>query len=160
MVVAVGKRCKSPVELSRELDLWWRGYLLVDDKHVGVRGKDVIWYLGVDKTGDIVHAEALKEPTVTAMGEFFKTVRDDLSYRMKGLTSDQEGIIHWAFQRLFPGKPHQVCVKHALETLDRHLGYSRRRRRIKSLQRKVRAQLRSLTPTVAAPRVPVVSGKR
>jgi transposase-like protein len=144
MVVAVGKRCKSPVELSKELDLWWRGYFLVDDKHVGVRGKDVTWYLGVDKTGDIVHAEAFKEATVTAMGEFFKTVRDDLSYRMKGLTSDQEGIIRWAFQRIFPGKPHQLCVKHALEALDRHLGYSKARRRIKSLQRKVRAQLRSL----------------
>jgi transposase-like protein len=144
MVVMVGKRCKSPVELSRELELWWRGYFLVDDKHVGVRGKDVRWYLGVDKTGDIVHAEAFKEPTVTAMGEFFKTLRDDLSYRMKGLTSDQEGIIRWAFRRIFPGKPHQLCVKHALETLDRHLGYSKARRRITSLQRRVRAQLRSL----------------
>ena len=45
-VVAVGKRCKSLEELSRELDLWWRGYFLVDDKHVGVRGKDLSWYLG------------------------------------------------------------------------------------------------------------------
>jgi transposase-like protein len=144
MVVAVGKRCKSPAELSRELDLRWRGYFLVDDKHVGIRGKDVTWYLGVDKTGDIVHAEALKEPTVTAMGEFFKTIRNDLSYRLKGLTSDQEGIIRWAFKRIFPGKPHQVCLRHALESLDRHLGYTRARSRIRNLQRKVRAQLRSL----------------
>jgi transposase-like protein len=144
MVGAVGKRCKSPVEVSRELDLWWRGYFLVDDKHVGIRGKDVTWYLGVDKTGDVVHAEVLKEPTVTAMGEFFRRVRDDLPYRMKGLTSDQEGIIRWAFKRVFPGKPHQLCVRHALEALDRHLGYSRARRRIKTMQRRVQALLRSL----------------
>ena len=78
------------------------------------------------------------------MGEFFHVVKDDLPYRMKGLTSDQEGIIRWAFRRVFPWKPHQLCVKHALETLDRHLGYSRARRRIKTMQQKVRALLRSL----------------
>jgi hypothetical protein len=46
----------------------WRGYFLADDKHAGIRGKDVTWYLGVDRTGDVVDVDVLREPTVTAMG--------------------------------------------------------------------------------------------
>jgi hypothetical protein len=114
----------------------------------------------IDKTGDIVHADVLKEPTVTAMGEFFHVVKDDLPYRMKGLTSDQEGIIRWAFRRVFPWKPHQLCVKHALETLDRHLGYSRARRRIKTMRSRRFGRCYGPYPTVAVRRVLVVSGKK
>jgi transposase-like protein len=146
MVEEVGTECKTPAELSRELGLTeWRGYLVADDKHISVGGKTVPWYLGVDTTGDIVHADVLKERTVTEMtGSFFQIIRDDLAYPMKGLTSDQEVLFGLAFGKVFPGKPHQMCMTHALDSLDKHLGYVRQHGRIEKRKREVRALLRSL----------------
>lgn len=144
MVEAVGKRCKTPAELSQELDLEWRGYLLADDKHIGVRGKDFSWYIAVDKSGDIIHANVMKEQTVTKMVEFFQVVKDDLRYRMKGLTTDQEILFQLAHKKVNPSKPHQICLQHALESLDRHIGYVRQVGQLKRMQRKIRERLRSL----------------
>jgi len=144
MVMRVAERCKTPAEMSRELGLNWRGYLIADDKRVPVRGKAVSWYAGVDKTGDIVHAEMMVHPTVSGMAEFFETVRDDLQYRMRGLTTDQEILFHLAYRRVYPGKPHQICLKHAVESLDRQLGYTRQLTKRAHLQRKMQALMRSL----------------
>ena len=124
MVMAVAGRCKSPVEISQELELdMWRGYVLADDKHVSVGGRDVTYYLAVDKTGDILHADVMREPTVSGMISFFEVLRDSFDYRMRGLTSDQEQLFRLAYRRVFPGKPHQICLYHALESLDRQIGY-------------------------------------
>ena len=52
MVIAVAGRSKSLAEMSQELQLdMWRGYALADDKHVSVGGRDMAYYLAVDKTG-------------------------------------------------------------------------------------------------------------
>lgn len=144
MVMRVAERCKTPAEMSRELGLAWRGYMIADDKRVAVRGKDVAWYVGVDTTGDIIHAEMMVHPTVGGMAEFFETFRDELQYPMRGLTTDQEMLFHLAYRRVYPGKPHQLCLKHALESLDRHLGYTRQVRRRQHLQYKMRTLMRSL----------------
>jgi transposase-like protein len=144
MVESVGRRCKTPAEISEELRLNWRGYLIADDKHISVRGKDVTWYLAVDKTGDIVHSEAMKERTVTNMVRFFKVVRDDLAYPMKGLTTDQEVLFTIAHRKVFLSKPHQLCLKHALDVIDRRIGYTREVGKIGRLKRKIKGQLMSL----------------
>jgi len=144
MVEAVGRRCKTPAELSQELGLQWRGYLIADDKHLGVGGKDVSWYVAVDKSGDIVHADAMKERTVTKMVEFFQVLKNDLRYRMKGLTTDQEILFRLAHQKVNPTKPHQICLQHAFESLDGHIGYVRAVGQLHRLQRKIRERLRSL----------------
>ena len=146
MVDEIGRACKTPAEMSRELGLTdWRGYLVADDKHISIDGKNVVWYLGVDTTGDVIHADTLKERTVTEMiGSFFGVIRDELSYPMKGLTSDQEVLFALAFGKVFPGKPHQICITHALDSLDKHLGYVRQKGRIEKRKREVRAMLRSL----------------
>lgn len=145
MVQAVGRRCKTPQEMSKELGLdMWRGYLIADDKHIAVSGKAMSWYLGVDKSGDILHAAVMRERTVGAMVAFFETIRDGLGYRLKGLTTDQEVLFSLAYGQTFPGKPHQYCLKHALESLDRHLGYYRQQQRKKRLQQQLREIFRSL----------------
>jgi transposase-like protein len=144
MVEAVGARCKTPLELSQELGLEWRGYLIADDKHIGIGGKDFSWYVAVDKSGDIIHADVMKERTVTKMAEFFQVCKNDLDYRMKGLTTDQEVLFRLAYKKVYPSKPHQLCLQHALESLDRHLGYVRQAGQIKRLQRQIRERLRSL----------------
>jgi len=145
MVQAVGQRCRTPEEMSKELGLdMWRGYLIADDKHIAVRGTTVPWYLGVDKSGDILHAVVMPERTVGAMVKFFETIRDGLHYRLKGLTTDQEVLFSLAYGRTFAGKPHQYCLKHALESLDRRLGYHRQLLRKKHLQQQLREIFRSL----------------
>jgi transposase-like protein len=145
MVETVGMRCKTPAEMSRTLGLdMWRGYLLTDDKHIGVGGKRLVWYLAVDKCGDIVHAGLLMERTVGSMVEFFETVRDDVGYHLRGLTTDQEQLLALGFERVYAGKPHQYCLKHAYDSLDRLLGYHRQRDRYKILQRRIQDRLRGL----------------
>jgi transposase-like protein len=101
MVEAVGARCKTPLELSQELGLEWRGYLVADDKHIGIGGKDFSWYVAVDKSGDIIHADVMKERTVTKMAEFFQVCKNDLDYRMKGLTTDQEVLFRLAYKKVY-----------------------------------------------------------
>lgn len=145
MVYEVGLRCKTPQEMSRELGLdMWRGYLVADDKHVAVNGKRVPWYLGVDRSGDIIEAVVMRERTVGAMVEFFEVVRDVCRYRLRGLTTDQEQLFHLAFGRVFGGKPHQYCLKHALDSLDRQLGYQRQVGQRERLKRKLRSILEGL----------------
>jgi transposase-like protein len=145
MVYALGLRCKTPREMSAELGLdMWRGYLVADDKHIDVGGKTIPWYLGVDSSGDIVHAVVMREPTVGAMVDFFEVIRDGCRYRLRGLTTDQEQLFGLAFRRVYARKPHQYCIKHALDTLDRQLGYQRQVARRANLQRRLRAILEGL----------------
>jgi transposase-like protein len=126
------------------MGLEWRGYLIADDKHIGVRGKDYSWYIAVDKSGDILHADVMKDRTVTNMVKFFQVFKDDLRYRMKGLTTDQENLFRLSYAKVYPSKPHQICLQHALESLDRHIGYVRQIGQIHRMQKKVRERLRSL----------------
>lgn len=86
----------------------------------------------------------MKERTVTEMVRFFEVIGDNLRYRLKGLTTDQENLFALASGKVFSGKPHQICIKHALESLDKRLGYTRQKKDVGRLQKKIRAQLRSL----------------
>jgi hypothetical protein len=114
MVYAMGRRCKTPQELSAELGLdMWRGYLVTDEKHIDVRGSTMPWYLGLDSRGDIVHATVMGEQNVGAMVHFFETIRDGCHYRLRGLTSDQEQLFALAFPRVFAGKPHRCLIETA-----------------------------------------------
>lgn len=145
MVEVVGLHCKSPCEMSEEFGMdMWRGYLLTDDKHIAVGGKRLVWYVAVDKSGDIVHAELLPERTVGAMGTFFETVRDQAGYHLRGLTSDQEQLLALGFKWVYAEKPHQYCLKHAYDSVDRLLGYHRQRDRYTSLQKRIQDRLRGL----------------
>jgi transposase-like protein len=149
MVVEIGKRCKTPYEMSHELCLKrLLGYLLVDDKRISVGGKKVRWYFGLDKTGDILHAEMMKEYNVSNMVAFFKVIRDGLHYKLKGLTTDQEILFSLAHDKVFAGKPHQTCIKHVFESLDRYLGYTSKVGTLKRLKIKFRERFRMMPDCV------------
>lgn len=144
LVLEVAEQCKTPAEMSRQLGLDWRGFLIVDDKHISVHGKNVVWYVSVDRGGDILHAEVMPAQTVGGMVEFFEVLRDDLSYPMKGLTTDEESLFTLAYRRVYPGKPHQICIKHVLDGIDRRIGYTAKQRALEAWKRRIREVVRSL----------------
>ncbi len=144
LVLQVAEQCKTPAELSKELDLYWRGWLITDDKHISVHGKNVVWYVGVDRGGDIPHVEVMPEPTVGGMVEYFEVFRDKLAYPMKGMTSDEESVIGLGYSHIYPGKPHQICIKHVLDGLDRRIGYTVRQRDLERWKHRMREVVRSL----------------
>ena len=126
LVLEVAEHCKTPAEMSKELGLNWRGCLIADDKHISIRGKNVVWYVCVDRGGDIPHVEVMPAQTVGGMVEFFEVLRDDLGYPMRGLTTDEESLFELAYRRVYPGKPHQICIKHVLDGIDRRIGHADR----------------------------------
>jgi hypothetical protein len=144
LVLEVARRCKSPAELSSELGLDWRGFLIADDKHISIRGKNVAWYVAVDRGGDIPHVEVMPEPTVGGMVQFFSVLRDELGYPLKGLTSDEESLFALAYGRVYPGKPHQICIKHVLDGIDRRIGYTAKKRDLERWKQRTREVLRSV----------------
>lgn len=144
LVMEVAMKCKTPAEMSRELGLDWRGQLIADDKHVSIRGKDVTWYVAVDRGGDIPHVEVMPEPTVAGMVKFFEILRDDLHYPMKGLTTDEEALFRYGFGKVYPGKPHQICIKHVLDGIDRRIGYTAKKRDLERWKHRTREVVRSL----------------
>jgi transposase-like protein len=144
LVLQVAEECKTPAEMSKELGLDWRGFMITDDKHISIRGKNVVWYVCVDRGGDILHVEVMREQTVGGMVKYFEVVRDELQYPMKGLTSDEESLFALAYVRVYPGKPHQICIKHVLDGIDRRIGYTPRQRNLERWKRVIRDVVRSL----------------
>jgi transposase-like protein len=144
LVLEVAEECKTPAEMSKELGLDWRGFMIADDKHISIRGKYVVWYVCVDRGGDIFHVEVMPAQTVGGMVRFFEVVRDDLGYPMKGLTTDEESLFALAYRRVYPGKPHQICIKHVLDGVDRRIGYTPRQRDLERWKRVIRDVVRSL----------------
>ena len=143
LVMQVACRCKTPAEMSRELGLEWRGYLIADDKHISLRGKDAVWYVAVDRGGDIPHIARIRESSVTEGIEFFRVLRDELHYPMKGLTTDEEAAFRYSYARVYPGKPHQICIKHVLDGIDRRIGYTAKRGDLERWKRRTREVFRS-----------------
>jgi transposase-like protein len=125
MVEEVGKRCKTAWEMSLELKPRWNGVLLVDEKMCSIRGAWQWWYVAVDGTGDIVHCQAVKELNVTEATGFLREVKE-LSSRLgsRGIVTDLDTALTKAVEAVYAGKPHQYCLKHALWSLERSLGYN------------------------------------
>jgi transposase-like protein len=129
MVSEVARRCKEPLEMSAELHPRWKGYLLLDEKMVSVRGRQLWFYLGVDSGGDIVHCRAVKELTATEAMGFIREIIDDAAYRVRGVTTDLDTSLRIAVERILPGIAHQVCLKHVISALEDAIGYRQVRQR-------------------------------
>jgi transposase-like protein len=56
----LGERCKTPLEMSRELRPQWNGFLLLDEKMCSVRGKQQWFYVALDSSGDVVHCRPVQ----------------------------------------------------------------------------------------------------
>lgn len=141
MVEGIGKRCKTAWEMSRELKPRWSGVLLVDEKMCSIRGDWQWWYVAVDGTGDIVHCQPVEELNVNEAIRFLGEVKE-LSSRLgsRGIVTDLDTAVTKAVERQYAGKPHQYCLKHALRSLERLLGYNPLAARWRSTQGKLRTE--------------------
>ena len=145
MVGKLGERCKTAWEMSRELKPQWNGVLLVDEKMCSIRGAWQWWYVAVDGTGDIVHCLPVEELNVNTATGFLREVKE-LSSRLgsRGIVTDLDTAVTKAVELEYAGKPHQYCLKHALRSLERLLGYNPLATRWGSTQRKLRKEFNRL----------------
>ena len=122
IVERVGERCKSPWEMSWEWKPRWDGVLSVDEKRCRVRGQQQWLYEAVDRTGDIVHCRGVKELTVNEAMSFLEEVQA-LGLTPRGIVTDLDTALSLAVEKVYPKTPHQYCVKHALEALEKVIDY-------------------------------------
>jgi transposase-like protein len=139
MANEVASHVKGSKELAREFHPQWTGYLQVDDKYINIRGKQGVSLVAVDGSGDPLHDELLREPTVECYEAFFRFVIERLDYPIRGITTDLDGRLLEAVARVCPTVPHQYCLWHLEEDLKRMLEYPALRRRVLQLQRKIKA---------------------
>lgn len=143
MVLACAARCKSAWEMSRELHPRWEGFLVLDEKMVSVQGRQQWFYGAFDVTGDVVHWQAVSELRVDEAIDFLEQIKD-LGYRCGGITTDMDTVLTRAVEEVYTEKPHQYCLKHALNALDKLLGYKPLTFQHKRTQAKLREEFDQL----------------
>lgn len=124
MVNEVAEFSKSSMEISREFNPRWDGYIAVDDKYVSVRGRRYLSLVAVDTTGDPVHMELIEEPNQQAYDNFFRYLVDHIGYRVRAVTTDLDPILDNAVKNVFGGKIlHQKCIWHGIEIVKRQINF-------------------------------------
>ena len=128
MVNEVAQMSKSSIEITRQFNPVWDGYMAVDDKYVKVRSKRYLCLVAVDTTGDPVHLELIEEPNQEAYDNFFRYLVDHLGYRVRAITTDLDPMLDNAVKNVFGGQIlHQKCIWHALEIIKRQIDYQKTR---------------------------------
>jgi len=122
MVHAVACQVKTAFVMSKELRPTWEGFLSLDEKKIPVKRQNLWCYGAIDSTGDVVHWRPVSGCCVTEAVEFLEEVKA-LGYPCRGLTSDLDTSFTRGIAEVYPGKPHQYCIKHALAALEKILGY-------------------------------------
>lgn len=112
----LGRNCKSFVEIAQELQPQWSGFLLVDAKAIHVRKLKFALLLSADVgTQDIPCADLVAKESLENYFLLLKSIRDDLSYTIKGITVDGDPALVRAIKAALPEKPMQLCVRHVDE---------------------------------------------
>jgi transposase-like protein len=146
MVVEAGRDAKTSLEIARELLPWWSGYLVVDGKSVRVGKEEWSWFLGLDVgSRDLVKERLLEGENRYDLLTYFRSLRDELRYRVKGVVSDLNPDIAWAIGQVWPGVPHQLCTTHMLRWVDHLLDYRAVLKRLKRREEKVEELLERLS---------------
>ena len=128
MVNEVARLSKTSIEICREFNPKWEGYIAVDDKYIRVRGKRYLCLVAVDTTGDPVHLQLIAEPNQQAYDNFFRYLVDHLGYRVRAITTDLDPMLDNAVKNVFGGQIlHQKCTWHALEIVKRQIDYQKTR---------------------------------
>lgn len=122
-VDALGAQCKSFAEVASELQPQWGGYLLADGKAISIRGVNYALCLTADATTqDIPLAGLFRHEDFLAWQRALHLTKR-LSYPAKGLVLDEDPALWAATQKVFPGLPRQLCVRHVVGSLDHWLRY-------------------------------------
>lgn len=137
MVNEVAQMSKSSIEITRQFNPVWDGYIAVDDKYVRVRSKRYLCLVAVDTTGDAVHLELIEEPNQEAYDNFFRYLVNHLGYRVRAITTDLDPMLDNAVKNVFRGRIlHQKCIWHALEIVKGHIDYQKVRQNYLRLKKK------------------------
>jgi transposase-like protein len=129
IVNEIAKKSKGDIKIREEYQPKWEGYLTVDDKYFGVRGKKKLILTATDSSGDFIHTEMFKEVEQQGFDEFMRFIKEHLRYPIKGITTDLDEMLEKSIEKVF-GKeiPHQKCLKHALDAVDRIIELKQKRR--------------------------------
>jgi transposase-like protein len=120
----LGAHCKSTIDVARELQPQWSGYLLIDEKSIWI--KAVEWYvlIAVDlTTQDIIHWDLVPSEDEVNVAWFMIVIKYLIKYPMKGLISDLLAEFYETSRWLFPGIDHQFCTYHAYRSTEFYIKY-------------------------------------
>jgi transposase-like protein len=80
--------------------------------------------LGTDvESLDIPHLILAEHEDAENWFFFFVVLKNVVGYPLRGAVSDGDPVIAEALERVYPGVPHQLCVKHFLDGLHRYFRY-------------------------------------
>lgn len=124
-----GRRCKSPIETSIELNPSWSGILGLDGKPIKINGQKKTAFLAVDfGTKDLVHLALIDAEDEKELEVFLFAIRDDLKYLCSFIVSDlgKGRVLVNLVKKVFPHISHQACVIHFMRYVDRTLPKSKK----------------------------------
>jgi hypothetical protein len=132
LLLALGKNCKSTIEITKELDLKWPGWLGIDATSIKISGIQFFLFVAVDlKTRDIVHFQIARH--------------DEIRYQILGIVSDlglgRSHVNLKVVREVSPGIPHQIYVVHLERDVNLILPRTKRTSLQKELKKLVRKAL-------------------
>jgi transposase-like protein len=129
IINSIAKLSKGDIKIREEYRPSWEGYLTVDDKYFSVSGKKKLILTATDSSGDFLHTEIFKEVEQHGFDEFMRFIKEHLRYPVKAITTDLDEMLEKSIGKVF-GKsiPHQQCLKHALDIVDRIIELKQKRR--------------------------------
>jgi transposase-like protein len=138
MVNEIARMTKSSLEIKRDFEPKWTGYITLDDKWVRVKGERMLSLVAVDGSGDPLHSEVHREQTQEVYDQFLMYLRDRLEYPFRAVTTDFDPRLDNAIKRVVaPAIAHQKCLWHAGEIIKGLIEYPQTRRRFTKLTHQI-----------------------
>jgi hypothetical protein len=145
MVNEIARMSKSSLEIKRDYQPNWSGYLTLDDKWVRVKGERMLSLVAVDGSGDALHSEVHPEQTQEVYDQFLVYLRDRLEYPFRAVTTDFDTRLDKAVRRVIsPGIAYQKCLWHAQQIVKGLIDYPQTRRRFIKLTQQIKQFKESL----------------
>lgn len=120
---------KGDIRIKEEYSPKWEGYLTIDDKYISVGGVKKLMLTAIDSSGDFIHSEMFKQVEQSCFDEFIKFIKDRLKYQTKGITTDLDEMLEKSIRKEYGEQlPYQLCLKHALDIVDRIIELKQKRR--------------------------------
>ncbi|MEW6195043.1 MAG: hypothetical protein AB1521_07805 [Bacteroidota bacterium] len=119
MVNEIARYSKGDIKIKEEYRPKWKGNLTVDDKYFGVSGENKLILTATDSTGDLVHMETFRYVEQKGVDEFLKFIKEHLHYPFRSITTDLDEMLEKSIEKELVGVPHQKCLKHALDVIDK-----------------------------------------
>lgn len=128
MVNEIAGYSKGDIKIKEEYRPKWKGDLTVDDKYFGVSGENKLILTATDSSGDLVHMETFSYVEQKGVDEFLKFIKKHLHYPFRSITTDLDEMLEKSIEKELAGLPHQKCLKHALDTVDKILQLRQKRK--------------------------------